>query len=706
MADSGNAVTRVGIVGAGYVSAHHLRALKALPFVEVIGICDQDESRAQAIAVKFGIPAVYHSLAEMAAARPNVIHILTPPASHYSLAMEALDMGCHVFVEKPMAESAEECDRLIERAREKGLVLSVNHSDRFDPVVLQAIEAAKSGACGDIIAVHSIRSSDYPPYAGGPLPAPYRQGSYPFRDLGVHGLYLLESFLGPVENLSARYFATGRDPMLTFDEWRAQADCRTGTGYLYLSWNTRPIQSELQIHGTRGVIHIDRFLQICEVNRTLPGPKQIGIILNGFRNALKRSFKIPLNLIRFLTGSLKPSPGIYAGVQAFHRALHDKHPVPVPAEEGRRIMAWIASASAEADREKEALMEAELSKPLPQARVLVTGGAGFLGSALVERLRQDGESVRLLLRRPPKRGSACDPELRSDEMSGEVSIVYGSLGQPEFVDRAVAGVDVVYHVGAAMKGGKEEFEQGTIWGTWNVIEACIRHGVKRLVYVSSLSVVDHAGHPNGVAVTENTPYEPFPERRGAYTQTKLRAEQMVLSAIRDRNLPAVVVRPGQIFGPGAEHTAPNGVISIAGKWMVAGSGDRRLPLVYRDDVVDALLRAEISSGAVGQVINIVDPYRIDQNEYLAACKSSLGSTKIYRVPIWFFMLMATGIEFLGKLMKRDIPLTPYRVRSLKPLWPFDIRKAKELLDWTPAVGTEEGLRRTFPSHASDAKDNE
>src|SRR5207342_1550427 len=120
--------------------------------------------------------------------RPEVIHILTPPEFHCSLALAAMDIGCHVFVEKPMAESVEECDRMIERAREKGVVLSINHSDRFDPVVLQAIQIARSGAIGDVLAVHSIRSSDYPTYAGGPLPAPYRQGSYPFRDLGVHSL--------------------------------------------------------------------------------------------------------------------------------------------------------------------------------------------------------------------------------------------------------------------------------------------------------------------------------------------------------------------------------------------------------------------------------------------------------------------------------------------------------------------------------------
>jgi predicted dehydrogenase/nucleoside-diphosphate-sugar epimerase len=673
------------MIGAGYVSAHHLRALKALPFIELAGICDQDQAKAQAMAKKFGME-VYPTLEAMRAAKPDVIHILTPPQSHCDLAIQALELGCHVFVEKPMAESPEECDRMIAKAREKGLVISVNHSDRFDPVVLQAIELARSGACGDVLAVHSIRSSDYPPYAGGPLPAPYRQGSYPLRDLGVHGLYLLESFLGPAHHLSERHYSTGRDPMLTFDEWRVEAECEKGTGYMYLSWNTRPAQSELMIHGTRGVIRVDRFLQTCELTRTLPGPKAIGIIISGFKNALVRSWRVPMNLLRFVTGSLKPSPGIYRGVQDFHRALENKTALPVAPEEGRHVVRWISSASEAADREKQALLDAELTRPLPPARILITGGAGFLGSALVNRLAASGESIRLLLRRPLGDGNCA---------GDKVSAIYGSLGQPELVARAVEGVEIVYHVGAAMKGSKEEFEQGTVWGTRNVIDACLRHKVKRLVYVSSMSVLDHAGHAAGVPVTEASAYEPFPENRGAYTQTKLTAEHMVLDAMKDRGLSAVILRPGQIFGPGAERVTPNGVIAIAGQWIVAGGGKRKLPLVYRDDVVDALLLAAASERALGSLINIVDTASIDQNEYLRNCAPHLKGAKIRRVPVWFLMLAAIGIEALGAILKRQVPLSRYRIRSLNPLHPFDVTRAKELLGWTPRIGVKEGLRLTF-----------
>ena len=325
----------------------------------------------------------------------------------------------------------------------------------------------------------------------------------------------------------------------------------------------------------------------------------------------------------------------------------------------------------------------------------MTGGGGFLGSALVERLRERGEPVRLLLRRPPKAGAPADPQ----RDGGPLSIVYGSLGQPDVVDVAMEGIETVYHLGATTQGPVEAFEEGTVQGTRNIVEACLRHNVKRLIYVSSLSVLDHAAPRTSTAVTEAWPLEPYPERRGAYTQTKLKAERIVLEAARQRSLPVVVIRPGQIFGPGAEKVLPNGVVRIAGRWIVAGGGSRKLPLVYRDDVVDGLLAAAGSDRGLGKTIHLVDPTPVDQNEYLRHCRAALGSTPIHRVPVFVLTMAAVLIELLAHLLNRGAPLSRYRVRSLKPLSPVDGSLADQLLQWKPRVGVHEGLRRTFGAHA-------
>jgi predicted dehydrogenase/nucleoside-diphosphate-sugar epimerase len=675
--------TRVGIVGAGYVSSYHIRAAQGLGFVDVVGIADSDRKKAEEMASRFGIPNVYESLAEMQAARPDVIHILTPPSSHCALTLEALGMGCHVFVEKPMAESVEDCDRMMAEARRRCLSLSVNHSARMDPVILDAAEQVRNGVIGDIISVDFFRSSDYPPFQGGALPATYRKGSYPFADLGVHGMYLLETFLGEIDSIDIEYRSSGRDINLIFDEWHARAVCRNGIGRMHLSWNVRPVQNQLVIQGTRGVMTVNCFLQTCTVQRALPAPKVVQWILGAYLTSLKTLTGVTMNTLRFATKKLRPSPGIFAGVEQFHQALHEGRAAPVTPDEGRRMIALMEDVCRRADADRDAREE---RKPLPPARVLVTGAGGFLGRVLLRRLREQGEAVRVLVRRPTA-ALAEDPNLQ---------VVAGDLGRPEIVDRAVAGVEVVYHVGAAMRGSPADFQSGTVCGTQNVVDACLRHGVKRLIYVSSLSVLDHAGQRSGKAIVESSRLEPHPDRRGAYTQTKLQAERIVLDAVESRRLPAVVLRPGMIFGNGAERVTPTGVIGLAGRWLVAGGGQLPLPLVYVDDVVDALLLAENPSLAPGSVFQIVDPERVTQREYIGWAGRRFGKDlRPVFVPAAILFTLAYGVELLGRVLGRPVPLTRYRIRSLPPLFPFDLSKASQGLGWKPRVGARRGLDLTF-----------
>jgi nucleoside-diphosphate-sugar epimerase/predicted dehydrogenase len=594
-------------------------------------------------------------------------------------------MGCHVFVEKPMAETVEECDQMIARAREKGRVLSVNHSVRFGVAVARALQHVAAGRCGDLLSLTYFRASDYPPYSGGPLPVIYRQGSYPFRDLGVHAMYLIEAFLGPIQAMKTRHYSTGADPMLSFDEWRVDADCPSGTAHVLLSWNMRPMQNELWVHGTRGLLHVDLMLERCRLFRTYPGPKQLQSVINGFRHAAADVFAIPWYLLGVFTGRVKPSHDIYMSIIAFHRALAEGNPPPVSPEEGRRAVSWVISGATRADAEKDD-MEAERARQQPApARVLVTGGSGFLGSALLRRLTRAGERPRVFLRRPASPHAAA----------AGLDAVYGSLGEPDAVDRAVAGVEVVYHVGAAMKGGAEEYQAGTVWGTRNIVEACLRHGVKRLVYVSSMGVLDHAGHPDDVTVNENSPLEPNPKQRGVYTQSKLEAERIVVDAMRNRGLSAVIVRPGQIFGPSAEQVTPNGVIGLGGQWIVAGGGKRQLPLVYVEDVVDGLLAAASAPHAPGQIIHLVDPTPVTQNQYFDWCRPALGKTPIRKTPVPVLMTAGWMFDTLGRLLKRSLPLSRYKLRALKPLWPVDVSRARQVLGWEPKIGSQRGLELTF-----------
>lgn len=677
---------RVGIIGAGYVSAHHLRALQSIPSVHIVGVADLDRMRAEEVRRKFNLPSAFGSVEELLAAGVDAVHVLTPPAFHAPVTIQCLQAGAHVLVEKPMAETPEECERMMVAAQANNRMLCLVHSGRLDPVILRGVDVVQSGAIGDVISIDFHRTSDYPAWpGGGKLPPQYRKGSYPFQDLGIHGLAIAEAFLGPVQSAEIGFTTTGRDNNLVFDEWEAKVECEKGPARLYLSWNVRPIRSQVIVHGTLGIIHIDCFLQTCYVTKLLPGPKFASPVICAVKNAAVSLVEVPLNVLKFITKKLPGAPGIHRNVQEFYAALEKGLPAPVQPEEGLRLLKAMSPACDEADKQRDAL-RAEQLKERAAADVLVTGAGGFLGGRLLRRLVAEGAKVRAAVRRVPK-----------NAVPG-VDYVAGDLGDPEYVDTLVNGVGTVFHVGAAMKGWPADFERGTVIGTRNMINSSLKFGVKRFVYVSSLSVLEHAVVRPG-PVTEAAPLEPRADLRGAYTQTKLAAEQMVLQAAREKGLPAVAIRPGVIFGEGVEPSSPAGSFGMFGRWIVVGDGSLQLPLVYVDDVVDALLLGASRPGVEGQLVNLVDPAVVTQKQFIDMAVASNGKVKATYVPKPVLMTMAVGIEGLGKVLKRGVPLSRYRIASIRPLSNFDQTAVQRVLGWTPRVGTMEGLRRTFPPRA-------
>src|SRR5258708_5566893 len=266
------ATFRAGMVGAGNICEFHVAAVKKLaPDVELVGVADLDPERARANAGKWGTRA-YDSLDQLVAPRANGIHVLTPPPPHAKLAPAPPAQGCHVLVEKPIAEDDKDALEIGRVAKQKGLVATVNHSLLYDPQVVRALDQVRAGALGNIVSVDILRGSEYPPFEGGALPPWYRDAGYPFRDLGVHCLYLVQELLGPIEEVEADWRSLGGDPNLAFDEWRALVRCARGLGQFQLTWNARPMQSQLIIHGTKGVLRVDLFAMFHGKRSATPLP--------------------------------------------------------------------------------------------------------------------------------------------------------------------------------------------------------------------------------------------------------------------------------------------------------------------------------------------------------------------------------------------------------------------------------------------------
>lgn len=670
-----------GLVGAGHISRFHAAALSRLPGVTLVGVYDLDPDRAHSLADELGSRAV-SSIEELAAAGADVIHVLTPPESHAAVALEALERGCHVLVEKPLATDVADCRRIAQTAVERGLSVCVDHSLLYDRYVMRALRDIRAGAIGRPVCVDVSRSAEYPPYEGGALPPQYRSGGYPFRDLGIHQLYLIAALLGPIEDVRADWSSLGGEPNLAFDEWRAEVRCRDGAGRFHISFNIKPIQNIIIVQGTKGLIRIEPMSMFFTKRVATPLPKAAQRVLTAYGEALSSAIQVSAGIAGFLTKRARQYDGVQTLIAEFYRALDAGLPMPAGVEDAAPAVNWVEKIARAADAD--AALRAQHS---PQAHnevpILLTGAAGALGGAIADRLLLEGVRFRAFVR---QRGVK--------HISAGTEIATGDLGDPAAVDAAVKGARIVVHAGAATAGSWVQQRTSTVVGTQNIIDACLRHGVEQLVYISSLSVVDWGGDCSE-AINERTALEPRPHLRGAYTQAKLEAETEILRAVKERGLRVVILRPGQIFGGKLRLLNAAVARRVLGRWIVLGSGNIRLPLVYVDDVVDAVLAAIERRLASGEIIQLVDEHLPTQNEIL---ERALGrGDSVLHIPRPLLFAFGALSEAALYPLGRQSPLSRYRLRSALANRKFASAAATELLEWSPRIGVYAGIERMLPA---------
>jgi 2-alkyl-3-oxoalkanoate reductase len=339
-------------------------------------------------------------------------------------------------------------------------------------------------------------------------------------------------------------------------------------------------------------------------------------------------------------------------------------------------------------------------------RVLVTGASGFVGGHLVQRLANEGMAVTALVR--PRSRIAHLPLDR-------ITLVCGDLRDIESLRRAVKGVDLIVHAGAATRGEREEHEQSTVVGTRNVLEAGLEANVRRFVHISSLAVYGAIEPDRDVPIDEELPGDPDPERVGPYAWAKSEAEKHARD-FHERGLPTVILRPGLIYGP-RQHCRPvlpphvgYHVPGFGGRlFMMIGDGGNLLPLTYIDNVLDAVVLAARSEVAAGKTYNIVDEEPVTQRQYLSRCIEMGGGPQVV-VPVPISVLLcaaaiAERVHRLGCFFKGAAsnggaaanggPPTAYRLKHKFRSIRASALKARAQLGWSPRIGFEEGVRRMF-----------
>lgn len=680
--------TSVAILGAGYIADYHVKALRRVSGVEVRAICDLNQSLAQQFADRHGIPAVYGDLGQMLQTESlDVVHVLTPPHIHYPTAKQILDAGVDALIEKPLCHTVSACQSLRQQAQEQGRTIGVSHNFLYFPAYEKLAAAVQSGELGQLDQVDIIWNKPLGVVRGGPFGLWMLQSPTNILfEVCPHSFSHALHLVGEPETLNVDVYDKVELPrgLEFYRRWDIQARRGNVAMRIRFSFIDGYPEHYIVVRGTHGSAIVDFERNLYQFKAHTPYMLDLDRFANTWKPAKQEVTQGMQTLGDVVLSKMKLSQQTAPFAESIARTIAGFY-----AQRGGVMDERIDSAIGEGTvRFAERIAQAanlpiptpktpEVPNDLPKSTVLVLGGTGFIGQALVKRLRRDGYGVRLLSRSP----RSCPPEL----LKLGVEVVAGDFTKPETIDAAMEDIEYVFHLARGNGKTWEDYQKTDVEPTQALAELCIKYKVKRLVYTSSVAIYNASSQKQ--IITEDTPADPGMMRVAPYSRSKVENEQQLLKLHQEQGLPVVITRPGVVLGVGGNPyhwgVAAWNYTSVCNLW---GKGQNPLPIVLVDDVADALVKAMTQPGIDGRSYNLASQPCISANDYIDEIEKQ-AKVKIRRVPLsarrmYTMSLLKWGLKKVGRDRHAAFPsYADCAGRSLASR--FDCSKAEHELGWQP-----------------------
>ena len=308
------------------------------------------------------------------------------------------------------------------------------------------------------------------------------------------------------------------------------------------------------------------------------------------------------------------------------------------------------------------------------ARVFITGALGFLGRALGDHFRAGGSELRGV-------------DLRADRGRG---CVRGDVSHTGDWQRAAEGCELVIHTAAilSMLGDADPIWRVNAMGTRNALDAARAGGARRFLHLSSVTAFSF-DFPDGA-----TEHHPVRCNGVPYVDTKVASEQVVLQAHAAGELACTIVRPGDVYGPGARSWTVLPVEEIRrGRLLLPAMGCGVFSPVYLDDVVDGIVRAATRADGAGQVFTISGGVGVRTADFFGHYARLLGR-RIHVAPTPVARALAAGLGGATRLIGRESEVSAAVASYLARKGTYSIEKSRRMLGYEPGVDLPEGMRRT------------
>jgi predicted dehydrogenase/nucleoside-diphosphate-sugar epimerase len=681
---------KVGILGAGYIAVHHVNALKLMPNVEIVAICDRNVHQAQSLKKLIKNDAsIYSTLDEMLQQKNlDVVHVLLPPDLHFMTAEQTLRAGKHVFIEKPMCIDVKDCQSLCELAQSKNRQIGVNQNFLYYEIYKKLKQCLSDGEIGPLdhltITWHkSLGQLHTGPYNIWML----RQPENLMIEVGPHLVSCLLDIVGNPSGVKVE----ASDPLQlpngtqVYRRWMMLGNVGQTCVELRISLADGFEAHTIEARGRVGFAKVDFEKNIFVLSRHTDSSRPLDLYKMAISEAhqmVKYSWAGLWNYILSKCKLSKAGDPYFASILESIRSFYEHLPTKVDFFQSCEFSTQIITLCkkiADTAGIKEKQRNHPQIKPLSskKAEILIIGGTGFIGKALVRLLTEKGEAVRLLVRNP----DSLDSSLKKEDLE----VFQGDVRDQAALKEALKGIKTVYHLARANAKYWDDYVSQGIEATRVLAEECLHAKIQRLIYTGTIDSY-YAG-ANGSVITEETPLDPRIDGRNYYARCKAAEEAFLLQMHREKLLPVVIFRPGIVLGMGSSpfHWGV-GMWHYSSICQLWGRGDNPLPFVWVDDVAKGLITAKNIPEIEGESFNLIDQPCLSGKEYVRELSQALQTAiELQPTPIWKFYLY-DYFKWIIKLLVRhpERKMPTYRDwASRQQLSRFDCSKALRILEWTP-----------------------
>ncbi len=691
---------RAGILGAGYISEFHAKAITKQSNSEFVAVCDLNEPAAQRLASSYDGAQAYNDLDKMLQeAKLDVVHVLTQPDSHFALAKKVIEAGCHAIIEKPVTVNSEQAEALSSLAKENNVSVAINHNFVFSRPFNQLKSVVDKGTLGPIKSIRIVWKKILPQINFGPWDLwMLREPGNVLFETGSHSISELLAIVKTptITSVNAQLPKTLPSGSIFYRRWNITATEGPITIQIDTAFDQGYEQHFVEVEGMFGVARADIENDIFTIDQPTGrayDSERFHVNLNAGVARAFQAFRTygSYAASKFLssatgapyeTSMLNGIANCYKEISGKSNRLESNIDYAVAIAKVAETIQEKLPALTE-DKSSNSAIPTTVTEPELDAKVLIVGASGFIGKRLLNTLQNKGTKVRALVRNA---SSLVGVEIKSN-----CEVMVGDFRNQSIMEKALQGIDVVYQLAVAHSNSLEGYIKSDVEPTKKFIEQCKSHNIKRFIYTGTIDSL-YLG-PGAGKIKESDGVDSEIKRRNNYAHSKSIAEAHLNKLYRDENFPVVIIRPAIVLGAGGPITHV-GVANWSGLGRCAfwGKGEHNIPIVLVDDVVDGLIRAMETEGIEGNTYNLSAESCLSAKEYVAEVEAVLGSKITKESSSYLKHYLGDMLKWAVKILARHpdskrIPSTrDWRCREQHAS--FDTTRAQQDLGWQPTNDRE------------------